>query len=158
MNLFLQTVLSLLVGIVIAAFTSWITVRFALKQFYSQKWWERKADAYSSIIEALYRVKHNIEERLWADSLELEITEDNKKRLDANASKGYDEIYKAESIGAFVISEESSLALTRLRQQLEKDDVDWATGNEPDRSKTLSAVIKCLEDIRRNAKRDLNIQ
>ena len=67
MNLYIQIGLGIASGIVIAAFTSWISVQFAIQQFYSQKWWERKADVYASIMEALYHVKHNLETEMSAE-------------------------------------------------------------------------------------------
>jgi hypothetical protein len=44
-----QIALTIFTGILIAAATSWITVQLSLKRFREEKWWERKADAYSNI-------------------------------------------------------------------------------------------------------------
>ena len=49
---------NLVVGLVIAVVSARVTVHFALKRFYSEKWWERKAEAYSSIIEALHHIRN----------------------------------------------------------------------------------------------------
>ena len=40
-------------GLVLAIVTSFVTVRLSLKSFVSQRWWERKAEAYSKIMEQL---------------------------------------------------------------------------------------------------------
>lgn len=38
------------------AFWSYLTVYFALRRFRSERWWDRKADAYSRIIESLHHM------------------------------------------------------------------------------------------------------
>src|SRR6266536_1374619 len=50
----LNALAAILPGLVIAVVTAIITVRLALRRFYSERWWERKAQAYSDILEALY--------------------------------------------------------------------------------------------------------
>ena len=47
----------LLTGIIIAAVSAWVTVQLSLRKFRKEKWWERKADTYSNVIEALYNSK-----------------------------------------------------------------------------------------------------
>ena len=155
MNLILQTILSILAAILISAITSWITVRLSLKQFYSQKWWERKADAYSTIIEALYHVKNNTERFIDIEMGRLILTEKEKQTLIETSRKGYEEIYKAESIGAFVVSEEVIQSLTKLRKKIEGIEVRGISIID-DLSDTLSAVNDCLKEIRICAKQELN--
>ena len=151
-----QTVLSILGGILISAITSIITVRLALKQFYSQKWWERKADAYSTIIEALYHVQNDLGS-VFSDAIgEIQLSEERKKILAEDSKKGYAEIYKAEGIGAFVISKEAAQSLTQLRRRFNSEDpsMNWVERINND----FSAVEKCLKEIRYHAKRDLHIK
>lgn len=152
----IQTLLSILAGIFISAFTTIITVSLTLRQFYSQKWWERKADAYSSIIEALYHVENDLSTTLDDAFGEINLSEDRKKILGEASQKGYAEIYKAQGIGAFVISKEAAQSLTQLRKRLNADNrtVPW----EENISKDLSAVKQCLEEFRNLAKRDLHIR
>ena len=47
-------VLTQLTSLALAFFTAYLTVKFSLKKFFTEKWWERKADAYSNIVECLY--------------------------------------------------------------------------------------------------------
>ena len=53
---------SILTQIVVAfltsAFTLCIAALIAFQQFRSERWWERKADAYSAVIDALYSAKN----------------------------------------------------------------------------------------------------
>jgi len=45
-------------GLFVAIVTPVITVRLSLKSFVSQRWWERKAEAYSQIMEQLSYSEH----------------------------------------------------------------------------------------------------
>lgn len=152
-----QTILSILGALFVSAFTSFITVRLALKQFYSQKWWERKANAYSTIIEALYHVQNDLGSTFDDAIGEIRLSEDRAKALGEESKKGYAEIYKAENIGAFVISKEAAECLTRLRKQLDSEDhasKSWEENLNDD----FSAVKNCLEEFRYYAKRDLHVK
>ena len=46
----------LLVGLVVAVVASLVTVRLSLKRFYAERWWDRKADAYTRVIAALHQM------------------------------------------------------------------------------------------------------
>ena len=54
----IDIIIKIVPGIIIAIFTSsitaYLTAKWSLKRFYSEKWWERKEKAYSEIIDALY--------------------------------------------------------------------------------------------------------
>jgi hypothetical protein len=155
MNLFEQISQSVLSAILIAAITSWITVRLALRQFYSQKWWERKADAYTRIMEALYHVKNNLQTLLNAEETGSQIPEDRREELGLRSRESYQEIYKAEGIGAFIISEKASEILSELSQNLNKAKRERSWYEYLDEN--LFAINNCLEDLRYEAKRDLKI-
>lgn len=60
---------------VVTAITAYITIRCSLKQFFSQRWWEKKVEAYSNIIEHLSYLQYYFGE--WFD--------EDEERL----SKGY---------------------------------------------------------------------
>lgn len=52
MDNFLQGFLiALMPAFLVSVITAYITVRLSVKQFSSQRWWEKKAEAYSHIIE-----------------------------------------------------------------------------------------------------------
>ncbi|MEQ4468528.1 hypothetical protein [Enterobacter asburiae] len=53
MSLFFQ----LIMGIVSGAFGAWIAANFALRRFYSEKWWEKRAAAFIELTDAVYQLK-----------------------------------------------------------------------------------------------------
>ena len=78
---------SLVQSIVIALVTAYVTVRLSLKQFYSQRWWEKKAEAYSAIIHSLYQMKAYVEK--FRDTIEVgsDFKGDLRTRLESKAKK-----------------------------------------------------------------------
>jgi uncharacterized membrane protein YcjF (UPF0283 family) len=155
-----QLIVAIVPGLLIAVATSVITVQLTLRQFYSQKWWERKAEAYSKIIEALYYMQMH-RERVY--NAEVEGVRYSKDRMDEwakHASAGYAEIDKATAIGAYVISEEAANILTTLRK--EQDRIDAAYEEGIDYIEIIdshwSAIGKCLTEIRACARRDLKVE
>ncbi|HEX9758307.1 MAG TPA: hypothetical protein VGB26_11000 [Nitrospiria bacterium] len=152
-----EIALNILTGIVIAAVSAWITVQLSLKRFRKEKWWERKADAYVRVIEALHHVK-NFPDRLFdAGSSGQNLPEEKEKELIKHAEKAENEIQKALDIGAILLSKE---AIIRLKHY--KKDLDDALSQDPQRQNyyefqltVLENSKKCLEDIIKISKKDL---
>ena len=46
--------LKILPGIITAVLASSLAAKWSLRKFYSEKWWQRKENAYVEIIDALY--------------------------------------------------------------------------------------------------------
>ena len=45
--------IALIPALVVSIITAYVTVRLSIRQFYSQRWWDKKAEAYSQILEHL---------------------------------------------------------------------------------------------------------
>ena len=145
--------LNILTGILIAAISSWITVQLSLRRFRAEKWWERKADAYSKVIEALHNSKAFSDHFLNVEIEGGKLPEEREKELRSRGKVASDEILKTMDVGAFLLSDE---ALNRLRQYQKdadaaSDQPEWFLYLEAD----LAAANKCLRDIIVIAKKDL---
>ncbi len=156
MEILIQPLIGLLTGLVIAFASSWITVQLSLRRFYSARWWERKAEAYSKIVESLSHMKNYTDRTLNAYYRGNEIPADLQKTLQAKRRDGFEEISKAADMGAFIISEE---AVNLLRNFINRpseidEESDWTDYTE----KELKAVNECLATIRGIAKRDLEVR
>ncbi len=108
------------VGAIIAVIASYITVRLSLRRFYSEKWWEKKAEAYSAILEALHYMKRSFDEDLEADMLKREIPEDRKEQLRQKYREADDELKKRIDIGQFVLSDEAVAELSTFQKEYNK--------------------------------------
>lgn len=146
---------ALIPALFLAVVTSVLTVRLSLRRFRTERMWERKADAYSRIIEALHhmteyclaRSEEYMQVRKPTPEREIEL-QDNYRAADAA-------LRTATGIGAFIISEEVAGLLLSLegRAKLSWQETDAVAlfGAEFD------AYKRTLTQIRRLAKKDLRI-
>jgi hypothetical protein len=143
-------------GIVIAVISARLTVHFALKRFYSEKWWERKTEAYIAIIEALHHVRNHADTNLTFSMRNRELPEQGEKRLTEQLEGAMAELRKRADIGSFIISEEAVSALGAFMNELDGSakTADWVEHLEL----KLTAVDKCLDTMRRIAKSDLRLK
>jgi len=146
---------SLLTSVGTGVITALISVRLALRQFRSEKWWERKASAYSELFEALYSVKTYAEHLLQKIEEGAHFSEARMNELGARSRAGRDGIRRAAVIGTFVLSEEAANRLAKLVAALDdpKHDLDLPEGVASD----LDLVVEAISDLRPIAKRDLEL-
>lgn len=140
---------------VVTAITAYITIRCSLKQFFSQRWWEKEVEAYSNIIEHLSYLQYYFRE--WFDEGvgERRLGDEDEERL----SKGYrharESVKKAAAIGAYIVSDDTVTALAQLLRELEKEDPIGDRVGDVDRY--YGSVKECIAKIRKCAKVDLKI-
>ena len=124
----ITTLLSSLVsGVVIAVISARITVHFALKRFYSEKWWERKMEAYTSIIEALHHVRNHADTNLEFSMRGRDLPGEGDKMLTEKLQAAMEELRKRIDVGSFVIAEDAVFALGTLMKGLDRstNTNDW---------------------------------
>ena len=150
------------VPILVAVITSFVTVRLSVRAFSSQRWWERKADAYSSIINALsqelaeaWRIL-DAEERLQPGTPGrvpplLGQAEARTRRREAQLR-----LHEAASEGAFFISESAAKHLEKLRIALAGIDIPGGSLYEH-MDAEYRALDICLTGIRECARTDLGV-
>ena len=145
--------IGLVPAILVSFFTAWITVKFSMRQFYSQRWWEKKAEAYSRIIEELSCLQYCLGE--WFDSSveHKKFSDEKKEELSRGYRKAEEAIRRSVAMGSYIISESSIKALENLIRELEttNNQGDWVG----DMDAHFGAVKKCIERIREYAKKDL---
>jgi hypothetical protein len=146
---------TIIASLIIAIFTAIITVRLSLRRFRAERWWERKADTYSRIVEALHNALEYCEAKSDESLTHIEITPERKAQLNQDYAKATFELRKATGVGAYIISPAVSDALVRLFSQ---PSLDWEKtaifefyDHEREGYKTA------LNEIRELAKKDLEI-
>lgn len=124
-------------------------------RFAQQRWWDRKVDAYSRIIEALSGLAHYYEEHMNAELEGREISDARQKDIKQFWSNGYAEVKRATAVGAFLISTESEAALQKMWREKGKgvQPGDWYAQMESD----YTATSDCLKSIVAAARSDLGI-
>ena len=144
---------TILTAVLIAAASSWITVRLSLARFRDEKWWEKKVESYERIIEALHHMKIDADASYNAFIEHRDIPEEKQKQLRAASSKAQLEVERAINIGSFTTSEECQTRLKEFLKELNASSnaTDYFTHID----KYSFAIDKCLEDVIGIAKRDV---
>lgn len=148
-----QPVVNFLVSVLVALLTSWLTVKFALHRFQSEKWFERRLDAYTKVIEAIHFMKHCTERQLRAGLRGTDIPKEIEEELVSSYRKGLSDLQRFTDMGALLFSPEAVAILDTLNSELLSANADDYWVNLEDEE---AAISKCLSELRLIAKRDLN--
>ncbi len=150
-----DALITALTGILIAVVSSWVTVQLSLRKFRTEKWWERRADAYASVIEALHNSKEFSVQHLRAEERGREISEDRDAELRVQATAASEEIRRVANIGSFFLSDQAMVRMARFQKEEDEasDAMDWIEYLEGD----WKAVSTCLDDMIAIAKADLKV-
>lgn len=108
----------ILIGIIIAAVSSLITVHLSLARFRSEKWWERKIEAYTKVIEAFHHVKSFSDKHLNAEIRGTELPNETDMEVRALSREAHKEIDKYTDIGSFIFSDEFYNKLKEYQKEL----------------------------------------
>jgi len=153
-----QILITLVPSALTAVLTAILTVRLSISQFHSQKWWERKADTYSSIFERLSELQFTIREywddfvRTWGRVGPSPKPSEEDLRLAKMHQEAKAAVSKAAATGAFIISSEVARVLEKLQEELEREE-----GGDPalDYERWDKALKAAIGSIRKLAKEDL---
>lgn len=154
MSGFTQGVVTALIpALVVSIITAYVTVRLSLKQFYSERWWEKKAEAYSRIMEHLSSLQYCLREWFGESLHEKELTDDVKRQLNETYRQAEEAIRKTAGIGAYIVSDGTANALQELLREFQKKDPSGNWLRDMDRHQY--AVTESMARIREYAKADL---
>jgi hypothetical protein len=148
----IQFVTSLLTPLVVAVVTAVLTVQLSFRRFQSERWWDRKADAYSRIIEALHHLVAHAS-MTWAEWVEnATYSDEYKKKVLASQEKAFIDLEMVTGVGAYVISDEAAKVLAQLASR-PKHENPW-----DDLDANQSDYAQALAKIRELAKKDLKVR
>lgn len=152
----MEIFLKVLSGVAIAGLSSWITVHLSLKRFRTEKWWEKKAQAYSTLLGVIHDAKAFAEENLEAEYRNRELSEEEDKELRAKSRAAEAEIYRAMDVGAFYLSPEAIECLKLYKKESSEagKDHSWVLYLQED----LDATNKCLASMIEHARKDLQVK
>ncbi len=153
MNEFVQQILiALIPALVIAAVTAYLTVKWSIRQFHSQRWWELKAEAYSQIIAQLVDLQYYIERSIEMLRAGGELDFETNDELYEGYFQAKKYLRKATASGAYVISDGAAAALEELMRGLDNEEPSIALWIQTQHS----AVKECAKKMREYAKVDLH--
>ena len=140
----------------VSLISPYVTVRLSIRKFYSQNWWEKKAETYSYVVEQLAKMvfafqkfesvntgNSNLADEYLAELTEISI--DARKKLE-----------QATAMGAFYLSEQTASLLQTTTRSLdaiaESDDYTYVL------QESFSTLKKVLARVREMAKEDLKVK
>ncbi len=142
------------VGLVIAAATSWFTIRLSLSKFREEQFWEKKALAYERVIDAIHKAKKFSSEHLDAQYSGRDLPDERDEELRKLAKEAKDEISRAADIGGFILSTQA-LEIIREYERRSRDTKhigSWHEALEYD----YEVTDHCLKSFIAEAKRDIS--
>ena len=146
--------ITILTGIFIAGITSLITVHLSINKFRTEKWWERKADAYTQLLDALHNAKKFSDEHLRATYKSKDVSDERDEELRKLSRESREEIFRALDVGSFLFCEEAVDTLKSYEREIDElytyeTWFDYIDADNTINHRTLAALIPI-------ARKDLN--
>jgi len=141
---------SITTGLFTAIVTAVLTVRLSIKQFRSQRWWERQLQAYTDILDALTVLDNALALHLRAAVTGSEMPEERLKVLAEETLHSGNLLRRAAAAGDFLISDAAHKALEMVNTE-DHTDQGWYSFLEVERER----VRHCIAVIRAEARREL---
>ncbi|RJQ78931.1 MAG: hypothetical protein C4519_11310 [Desulfobacteraceae bacterium] len=155
MTEYLKIIVPSLIGLITTVTATFFTARWAVNRAFQERWWARKEQVYSEIIEALHDLLRysSFEANQYRNNYRGE--HPKEKEFAARYSEAYWKVQKMTDLGPFVISEEAAEILHRLR---ERPKLDFEYDDPLDiRDQETKHYREALDGIRRYARNDLKV-
>jgi hypothetical protein len=156
MLLIVDPVISFVSALAVGVLTAIASVQLALRRFRAERWWERKAEAYSILLGALFDVQRSLQFEISRIEEGTDLSESYLKDLKDRSRAGYVEIRKAAVIGSFLFGSESAARINVLVNKL--DDPKHNLDFHEEVGEDFDAVTSALRDLKELAKNDLAVR
>lgn len=150
-----QPLITVASGIPVALLTAWLTVKFSLKRFRSEKWFERRMDAYTKLIDSLHLMRHTNDRQLRAAYRGVELPKETEEQLVGSYLKGLAEVRRLTDVVALLFPPKAVRADEKLAADLDKATNVDSWWENLDREET--AIGTALLELRAIAREDLSI-
>jgi hypothetical protein len=145
--------LTIATSIVVAMLSTYLTAKFSLNRFYSEKWWERRISAYSTIIEATHHIREHTDTNLEFYTLNKTLPKDSEQELENAMKRSIAELRKQRDIGDLFLSTEAFKLMNQFFTSLnESTKVDTYLEHLEMKS---HAIDKFLDAFRKISRKDL---
>lgn len=140
------------VAAIIVGLFGLLTLKMGLAKFASEKWWERKAAAYASVIDGLHGAhKASL---AYADAFDRrqELDEDYSEELVQGSVAGYAEMQRGENIGAFLMTKHTAGILRQLRLDLDEQGMPFGETHRKRADLLGAAIIAVMKEAKHDLK------
>ena len=120
-KMYQNLIISMISGCAIAVVSSYLTSIWTMKKFYTEKWWDRKEQAYTEIINALYDMVQFY--KVFKDDYGQNdfISEDRSTELRKCHFAGIKKLYRATDLASIYVSDDAVKVLINLREKKSLD-------------------------------------
>jgi hypothetical protein len=140
----------------LAGLAAWLTVKRALREFSSQRWWERQEEAYRKIIDSLSQIQVSLARMSNMGAAFVDI--DEQLQHWSTVSEKVEDLKRIFHEGAFRISKASNTAIRELTTNWYPAPPVGEGSDQDDRLKQYSdSVDRCRDIIDAEARRDLGL-
>ncbi|WP_261835830.1 hypothetical protein [Vibrio ishigakensis] len=146
----------LVVQILISVSAAFLAAWLANRRFRNEKWWERKADAYTNLIEALHDMKWRSGEHFDAEIEQRQLSEEYSEQLWSEFKEARRNISRIAETSSFIVSPEVLDAVQDMDKALSKarNANTWFEHLD----EQWGAVDECTKKIKEIGKKELNIK
>jgi hypothetical protein len=139
----------------VAGLAAWLTVRRALKEFSSKRWWERQEDAYRKIIDSLSQIQVSLDRMSNMGAAFVSVEEQLNHW--SMVSEKVEDLTRIFHEGAFRISKKSNLAIRELTTWYAAPPVGEGLDQYERLQEYKEVVDRCHDIIDAEARRDLGL-
>jgi hypothetical protein len=134
---------------------AWLGARFSLRNFYQERRWDRKADAYTLIFAAIHDVERWYDKHFEASATGREIQDDRKKRLRDEANRAEEDLERCVDAQAWNLPPEFVANVFRLSTDLKNiTTTDW----NDFLGRSIQVLHRATAELIALAKKDLKIK
>lgn len=140
----------------IAVGGAFLAAHLATRRFRSEKWWERKATAYSDLVEALHRMKWYPSEHIDAAIVGRELDKDDRDDYWKQYKEARRNVWRIADASAFLVSPKVHDAIVEMERELgEARNADWWLEHA---EQQYAAIQKCLVRVKDLARQELGVK
>ncbi|MEB6081526.1 hypothetical protein MXF40_09055 [Serratia marcescens] len=154
--------------LLVAAVTAYFSTRFALNKFYKEKWWEKRLESFTEIINIAYRIKMTDGYFLDCEYEKMEESEsrfkphpkDIEDKLVAEYWRDLQELERIAQLADFTLTANVKIILDNFviaRRKIMDDCYDDALDNLEACERDFALTKKLLGDLVSEAKSELKI-
>ncbi|MDR4520932.1 MAG: hypothetical protein R3E36_10105 [Nitrosomonas sp.] len=140
----------------IAVVGAFLAAHLATRRFRSEKWWERKAAAYSELVEALHHMKWYSSEHIDAAMENRWLAKEDKDEYWKQYKEARRNVWRIADASAFLVSPKVHEAIVTLERALgEARNADWWLEHA---EQEYAAIQKCLVRVKELARHELGVK
>jgi hypothetical protein len=155
------------IGVVTGLFVAYGTAKYALNRFYTEKWWEKRLNAFLEVTEHAYKIKRAesyflavLDSQRSQDESFKSLSKDEEEKLRVEREESIKEITRISHLASFTLSDRAHYALKKYVGEHDKIFPSWwydALTAEEATEKSSEIIDVLFDELITEAKTSLNL-